>query len=395
MFSKHRPRRTMAALTIVIASVLAACSDGDEPEELLNSGESSSSSAAPPATSGTPMVTPAVCGASELEAMSLRQKLAQLLMVGVTGTSDALDVVQREQVGGIFIGSWTDLSILTDGGVGAVQDAADFPVMVSVDQEGGRVSRLSSLGIDGPSAREMAQTMTPAQVRELAASQGQQMSELGITVDYAPVVDVSAQSDNAVIGDRSFSDDPETVTVYAEAYARGLQDAGIMPVFKHFPGHGSGSGDSHTGTVATPPLAELQTSDLVPYRTLVTMPGVSVMMGHLIVPGLTGPDTPASISPEAISLLREGAGYDAPPFDGPIFTDDLSGMAAISAKYGIERATTLALSAGADIALWLSTDAVPAVLDTLTTAVNSGEFPADQVDGSVVRVLRAKGVLDC
>ncbi|HEY9315931.1 glycoside hydrolase family 3 N-terminal domain-containing protein [Williamsia sp.] len=399
MFAERRTRRVLAALTITVASVLAACSGGsDEPEVLLSTTVSGTLSPGSPAMSaqpsGTPMVTPAACGASELEAMPLRRKLAQLLVVGVTGTADALNVVQTEQVGGVFIGSWTDLSILSDGGVKSVQEAAQTPVMITVDQEGGRVSRLSSLGIDSPSARELAQTQTPEQVRELAKSQGLQMKELGVTVDYAPVADVSDEPADDVIGDRSFSNDPETVTAYAQAYAQGLKDAGIMPVFKHFPGHGHGSGDSHTGNVATPPLSEMQNSDLVPYRTLVG-PGVGVMVGHLEVPGLTEPDTPASISPAAMSLLRDGTGYGAPPFDGPIFTDDLSGMAAISARYGIEKAATLALSAGADLALWLSTDSVPAVLDTLTAAVEGGELPADQVDASVVRVLRAKGVLDC
>lgn len=326
--------------------------------------------------------------------MSLRRKLAQLLVVGVTGSADAADIVRTEQVGGVFVGSWTDLSMLSDGGVAAMQDAAKTPVMVTVDQEGGRVSRLSSLGIDSPSARELAQTDTPAQVRELAKSEGLKMKELGITVDFAPSADVSDEPADEVIGDRSFSDDPATVTEYANAYAHGLQDAGIMPVFKHFPGHGHGSGDSHTGTVATPPLEELQSNDLVPYRTLL-QPGVGAMVGHLIVPGLTGPDTPASISEPAMSLLRDGTGYGGKPFDGPIFTDDLSGMAAITAQYGIEQAVTLALTAGADLALWLSTDDVPAVLDSLTAAVQSGDLPAKQVDESVVRVLRAKGVLDC
>jgi beta-N-acetylhexosaminidase len=394
--SRATPRsgRTAVVLAVSVA-MIAACSDGDGGSEATSTSAyspPSSSSSAP--SSPAPSVTPAACGAPELAAMSPRRKLAQLLVVGVTGTSDALDVVRQEQIGGIFIGSWTDMGILSDGGVASVQDAAKTPVMVTVDQEGGRVSRLSGLGIDSPSARELAATMTTGQVRALAKTQGLQMKESGITVDYAPVADVSDESDNEVIGDRSFSDDPDTVTRYANAYAHGLQDAGIMPVFKHFPGHGHGSGDSHTGTVATPDLAELKQDDLVPYRTLI-QPGVGVMVGHLIVPGLTGPDTPASISGPAMSLLRNGTGYGGAPFDGPIFTDDLSGMAAISAKYGIEKAATLALTAGADIALWLSTDRVPAVLDTLTAAVREGTLPAQQVDESVVRVLRAKGVLDC
>ncbi|WP_437426393.1 glycoside hydrolase family 3 N-terminal domain-containing protein [Williamsia muralis] len=377
--------------------MLAACSSDDGGSGLSSStayAPSSSSVASSSSASAAPRVVPAACGARELAEMSPRRKLAQLLVVGVTGTEDAVDIVRREQIGGVFIGSWTDLGMLSDGGVASVQKAAETPVMVTVDQEGGRVSRLSGLGIDSPSARELAATMTVEQVRALAKEQGLQMKELGITVDYAPVADVSDESDDEVIGDRSFSDDPAEVTRYANAYAHGLQDAGIMPVFKHFPGHGHGSGDSHTGTVATPDLDELQNSDLVPYRTLI-QPGVAVMVGHLIVPGLTGPDTPASISEPAMSLLRDGTGYGGKPFDGPIFTDDLSGMAAISAKYGIEKAATLAISAGADIALWLSTDKVPAVLDALTAAMGSGTLPAQQVDESVVRVLRAKGELDC
>ncbi|WP_276067803.1 glycoside hydrolase family 3 N-terminal domain-containing protein, partial [Mycolicibacterium gadium] len=107
------------------------------------------------------------------------------------------------------------------------------------------------------------------QVYQLALDRGKKMRGLGITIDFAPVVDVTDAPDDTVIGDRSFSDDPAKVTEYAGAYARGLRDAGLLPVLKHFPGHGHGSGDSHTaGAVTTPPLDALMTDDLVPYRTL-------------------------------------------------------------------------------------------------------------------------------
>lgn len=206
---------------------------------------------------------------------------------------------------------------------------------------------------------------------------------------------MSDESDDEVIGDRSFSDDPAIVARYAGAFADGLRDAGIMPVFKHFPGHGHGSGDSHTGTVRTPPLSQLRADDLVPYRTLLPgrstpqVPSTGVMVGHLIVPGLTGDELPASISPAAMRLLRSGAGYGGRPFDGPIFTDDLSGMAAISAKYPITEAVVRAVSAGADMALWLSTDDVPEVLAALTTAVRSGRLAEDRIDRSAARVLHS------
>jgi beta-N-acetylhexosaminidase len=216
------------------------------------------------------------------------------------------------------------------------------------------------------------------------------MRELGITIDFAPVVDVTDAPDG-VIGDRSFSADPNTVTTYAGAYAQGLRDAGLLPVLKHFPGHGHGSGDSHKGGVATPPLSQLQTNDLVPYRTLLTQLPVAVMIGHLQVPGLTPDDLPASLSREAVQLLRDGTGYGAPPFNGPVFSDDLSSMAAISDRYGVSDAVLRTLQAGTDVALWVSTEEVPAVLDRLQKAVAAGELTTQRVDESLARVAAMKG----
>jgi beta-N-acetylhexosaminidase len=154
----------------------------------------------------------------------------------------------------------------------------------------------------------------------LAAERGRKMRGLGVTVDFAPVVDVTSAPDDTVIGDRSFGADPKTVTDYAGAYAQGLRDAGLLPVLKHFPGHGHASGDPHKGGVVTPPLSDLQNNDLVPYRTLVAADPVAVMVGHLQVPELTG-DDPATLSRAAVQLLRTGTGYNGPAFDGPIFSD--------------------------------------------------------------------------
>jgi beta-N-acetylhexosaminidase len=311
-------------------------------------------------------------------------------MVGVRNAADARAVVNTYHVGGIMIGSWTDLSMLTDGSLGEMADLGPLPLAVSVDEEGGRVSRLSTLIGPAPSARTLAQTQTPEQVYQLAFSRGQQMRGLGITIDFAPVVDVSDQADDTVIGDRSFSDDPATVTTYAGAFARGLRAAGVLPVLKHFPGHGQGSGDSHTaGVVSTPPLSDLMNRDLVPYVTLTTEAPVAVMIGHLEVPGLTG-NTPASLSPAAINLLRSG-GYGGPGFNGPVFSDDLSSMAAISSRYGVAEAVLRALQAGTDVALWVTTAEVPAVLDRLEKAVAAGELAMPAVEGSVLRMAGIKG----
>jgi beta-N-acetylhexosaminidase len=372
--------RTLAVLAAATALVAACGHDAARPPATTTSKVV----AAPPA--------PLVCADPTTlpGKLSIRDKLAQLLMVGVKNADDARAVVNGYHVGGIFIGSWTDMGIYQGPLAEIVGSAGPLPLAVSVDEEGGRVSRLKTLIGTAPSPRELAKTQTVEQVHDQAAQRGKKMHDLGITIDFAPVVDVSDEPDDAVIGDRSFSNDPATVTAYAGAYAQGLRDAGVLPVLKHFPGHGHGSGDSHKGGVVTPPLADLQTSDLMPYRTLITATPVAVMVGHLQVPGLTG-DDPASLSRPAVQLLRDGIGYGAPPFNGPVFSDDLSSMAAISDRFGVAEAVLKTLQAGTDVALWVTTDEVPAVLDRLEKAVSAGELALPAVDQSLVRVATMKG----
>ena len=331
---------------------------------------------------------PPACG-DVLAAMSTRDKLAQLLMVGVTGADDARAVVDNQHVGGIMIGSWTDLSMMGQPLADIAGSAGPLPLAVSVDEEGGRVSRLAKLIGAQPSPRVLAQTMTPDEVRGIAFQRGQAMRNLGVTIDFAPVVDVTEESDDEVIGDRSFGSDPAQVIAFAGAYAQGLRDAGVLPVLKHFPGHGHASGDSHEGGVVTPPLDELRTSDLIPYQTLTTEAPVAVMVGHMQVPGLTG-DVPASLSAAAYGLLRSG-GYGGPGFGGLVYSDDLSSMGAINQRYGVADAVLKALQAGADVALWVTTDEVPAVLDGLEKALAAGDLSQGRVDEAVLRVAGQKG----
>jgi beta-N-acetylhexosaminidase len=370
--------RILAVLAAVTALMTGCSHTSQKPASAP--GPSSPAKAVPPAK-------PA-CG--DPAAIPLRDKLAQLLMVGVRNGDDAKTVVTTYHVGGIFIGSWTDMSMLGPNLVKDLSVSTALPLAVSVDEEGGRVARLSKLIGPAPSARVLAQTHTPDEVYGMALDRGHKIHGLGITIDFAPDVDVTDAPDDTVIGDRSFSSDPAKVIAYAGAYARGLRDAGLLPVIKHFPGHGHGSGDSHTGGVSTPPLSQLQNDDLIPYRTLVTAAPIGVMVGHLEVPGLTG-DEPASVNRAAVQLLRTGTGYQAPAFDGPVFSDDLSSMLAIKDRYSVPDAVLRTLQAGTDVALWVTTDEVPAVLDRLEKAVAAGELTVAGVDASVQRIAKFKG----
>jgi len=326
--------------------------------------------------------------------LSPRQKLAQRLMVGVNGADPAATarLVHEMQIGGIFVGG-TATGLLTGQALRGVQAASRLPLAVAVDDEGGRVQRVDGLDGDLPSARTLASTVGTAEVQQIARNRGRVLAASGVTMNFAPDVDVSDQPNDAAIGDRSFSSDPDTVTGYAAAYAQGEHEAGIFTVLKHFPGHGRANGDSHRGRATTPPLDQLKASDLTPYAGLLRPGGpladpslTGVLVGHLDVPGLTA-DLPSSLTPATYQLLR-----DTYQFDGLTITDDLGAMKAVSAELALPDAVQRALAAGADVALWTSGDPVTPVLDGLERALASGALDPKANDTAVARALAAKGV---
>jgi beta-N-acetylhexosaminidase len=326
--------------------------------------------------------------------LSPRQKLAQRLMVGVAGTDpDATArLVHEMQIGGIFVNG-SAIELLSDEALRGVQAASRLPLAVAVDDEGGRVQRIDAIDGDLPSARTLAATLRPADVQRIARNRGSVLAASGITMNFAPDVDVSDQRAGAAIGDRSFSSDPDTVTAYAAAFAQGEHEAGIFTMLKHFPGHGHADGDSHRSRVTTPPLDQLRASDLTPYAGLLRPGGpladpasTGVLVGHLDVPGLTA-DLPSSLTPATYRLLR-----DTYHFDGLTITDDLGAMKAVSAELALPEAVARALAAGADMALWTSGDPVTPVLDGLDRALASGALDPKANDTAVERVLAAKGV---
>ncbi len=326
--------------------------------------------------------------------LTARQKLAQRLMVGVAGSAPATtaQLVESTQIGGIFV-SGNATALLSRQELRGVQAVSRLPLAVAVDDEGGRVQRVEALDGNLLSARALAATQNPAGVQQIARERGRALAARGITMNLAPDVDVSDQPNNAVIGDRSFSNDAATVTAYAAAYAQGEHEAGVFTVLKHFPGHGHADGDSHLAQVTTPPLDQLKTNDLVPYADLLKPGGpladttkTGVMVGHLDVPGLTD-GAPSSLTPATYKLLR-----DTYHFDGLAITDDLGAMKAITDVASLPEAVEAALGAGADMALWTSNDPVPPVLDDLEKALAAGNLDATANDTAVQRVLAAKGV---
>ncbi len=217
------------------------------------------------------------------------------------------------------------------------------------------------------------------------------MGDLGLDWNLAPVLDVTAAAPGSVIGDRSFGDDPATVSAYGWAFAEGLAAGGVLTTGKHFPGHGATAVDSHE----TLPVVKISVGALeehiLPYRD--ALPALdSVMMANVRFTALD-PDRPASLSPAAIGLLREELG-----FRGVVMTDALE-MDAITERWTVPHAAELAIEAGADMALLGSWTHLVPTTRRLVQSVRTGRLPATRLDQAAGRILAMKGYpkgqIDC
>lgn len=340
----------LACAASLVAGFMVAQSDTVDPvggqgiaqatAALPNTSGETTAATPVPAPAATTLAVPGTC--PDPRAWPTQQ-LAQLLVVPGFNADGGWPAWLSPGVGGVFLPTGS-------GGLNAGTFKTGLPStpqpFVSVDYEGGLVSDFANLLGPMPAPRDQVMTMSPEQVRALAAERAGAMQYYGINVDYAPVVDLDLGS--PIVGNRSYGSDPGTVVTYAGAFSDGLRDNGVLPVLKHFPGHGSASGDSHKSLVVTEPWEVLKNRDVLVYKELLARPGPwMVMMGHLVVPGLSfDAETPSSVDPAAYRALRETTG-----FTGPIITDDLAAMKAITDRLTVPQAVVSAVSGGADMAL--------------------------------------------
>ena len=264
-----------------------------------------------------------------------------------------------------------------------------MPAWVSVDQEGGRVARLkepftkwppmATLGRAGREAETLARRFAKALAEELLA--------VGITLDYAPVLDIHTNPKNPVIGDRALAERAEDVARLGRVIIRSLQDAGLAACGKHFPGHGDTSTDSHLELpVVEHPPDRLRAIEFEPFRAAIAEEVAFIMTAHVLVPSLDE-RKPATLSPHVVQkLLREEL-----KFDGVILSDDLE-MKAVSAHYDVPVAAVEAVAAGCDGVLVCqgNVDLQARTLEALVKAVESGAIPAKRHDAAAMRLKRAK-----
>jgi beta-N-acetylhexosaminidase len=331
-----------------------------------------------------------------VDTWSIDDRLEQLLIV--SGDFSNLAASQPEAAAGVgayvFFGQPAagSGSAITSGLaalVAAAKGARQVVPWMSTDEEGGTVARLSNVIGSLPTARQMAAMWTTAQVQAALATHGAAMRSLGMTMDLAPVLDTASPTNMiADENDRSFSEDGQVAAAYGLAFAQGLQSSAIVPVAKHFPGFGHASADTDLRPATDPPLAQLQTDDLIPFESAINAGLPVVMTTHASVPGLSG-TVPASLSPATYQYLRNNL-----HFTGVAMTDALWAGAISQAGYSVPAATLAALTAGADMAMVQASD-WQNTLRTLEWAVGNGALSLVAVDASVTRILAAKGLHLC
>jgi len=328
-----------------------------------------------------------------IASMSMEQLVGQLLVTGFEGVEAPQllnDHIRNHLVGGVILfrrnifdadqTQYLTRSLQeTAGG-----DGEELPMLIMIDQEGGRVTRFDFAG-RLPSAMALGAAGSRSYTYIAGQSCGKVLCALGINVNCAPVLDVLTNPKNTCIGTRSFGSRPERVAELGAQYINGLQSADVMAVAKHFPGLGAASFDTHLGPARIDKTVdELLECDLKPFEEAFRYGVAMVMATHAEYPKLPRDgELPASLSPYILTELLRGR----MDFRGPAITDDLS-MGAVAGRYGLAEAAVQAITAGADVLLFChNLDELEAVHSAIMSAIKRGELPSERVLEAAIRVL--------
>jgi beta-N-acetylhexosaminidase len=371
----------VALFLAVVLAALAGCAgaSGQGPDDKPETGN-------PPADeAGKTREKPA-----GVEQMSLDELVGQVFMISMGGTEPDYYVnkmIRERNIGGVLLfGHNMKSEAQTRTLTQSLQELStrtepSIPLFVAVDHEGGGISRAPWVAPQ-PAAAQVGARGDPGEARAVAEEMGRQLLRAGVNTDLAPVVDTGF---GTAIGERSFGEDPELVAEMGAAAVEGFEAAGVVSTAKHFPNHGPATSDPHKSQpVVNHDLATLRSYDLPPFEAAIAAGVPMVMVGHLVYPAID-PERPASLSPEAIGMLRGELG-----FDGVVVTDDLA-MTGATGGAPPARAAVEAVKAGADVLIISSlpqqqADAYDAVLE----AVESGEIPRERIEAAVERILMVK-----
>lgn len=406
----------LTMLVVILLLAVAGCRGGAEPDTGDNGQGASPSEEIQESQTPSPADedgTPAPSGSSDnkgeegnlpengtedavtelLNSMTVKEKIGQLVLVGIEGTimdDTSRRLLKDYHVGGIILfkdnieSAQQSVDLLNE--LKKANAANPVPLWLSIDEEGGRVTRFPDEYVKLPSSGKIGRSDDLTLTKQVGGLIAQKVSGVGINMVFAPVLDIDSNPNNPVIGDRSFGTTAETVSVQGIASMKGIQENGVVPVVKHFPGHGDTSVDSHLGLpVVDHDLKRLHELELVPFQQAIDEGADVVMVAHLLMKSID-PDTPSSYSKPVINdLLREEMG-----FKGVVITDDMT-MGAISGSTDVGEASVKSVVAGSNMILIGHEYALEeAVIQALTEAVDSGVIPEEMLNDRVRATLALK-----
>jgi len=323
---------------------------------------------------------------------ALRRLIGQLLIAGFNGHQvppELRSLVREFSLGGVilFARNVADPDQVAELSYEASRLATDLPLWVSIDQEGGRVARLKAPFTEWPPMITLGRSGDERLAERFARALASELKAVGVTLDYAPVLDVHTNPKNPVIGDRALAEAAADVARLGSVIVRTLQGEGIAACGKHFPGHGDTSTDSHheLPLVEHPP-ERLRETEFAPFKAAIEAGVATIMTAHVLVPSLDE-TRPATLSRRIVGdILRDELG-----FDGVILSDDLE-MKAVADEYPVPRAAVMAIEAGCDGVLICSGDhdTQVAALEELVHAVEDERLRLSRVEDALRRQQRAK-----
>ena len=325
--------------------------------------------------------------------LNVKEKIGQMLIIALHEkeiTKETINIIQKYKIGGVILyrRDYDNYSEMLEkiNKLKSINRENPIPLFISIDQEGGRVNRIPYEIKNIKSANKIANTQDIYIVKQSAKIISKILKSFGIGMNYAPVLDIKRFDEDHAIGDRCFGGNKEAVSKYGVEFMIEMSNQGVLPVVKHFPGHGSTTKDSHISLpVVTKSKQELETDDMVPFKEAIENGADGIMVGHILIKDIDK-KYPASLSKEIIhKYLIEKLKYK-----GLIITDDLK-MLAVRLRYSPSKAVELAIKAGNDMVMTgLGYKTIERIINNIVKKVQKGKISEVEINKSVDKIVKIK-----
>lgn len=329
----------------------------------------------------------------EIENLKIEQKIGQMFIIALEEkeiTQKTINIIQKYNIGGIILykknyDNYEEMIKLINK-LKEINKVNKIPLFISIDQEGGRVNRMPYDILNVKSANEFSKTGDIDIVKESAKVISKMLIKTGISLNYSPVLDIKNFDENHAIGDRCYGENKEDVSKYGIEFMKELSKGGVLPVIKHFPGHGATTKDSHAMLpVVKKSIEQLENEDIIPFKEAIHNGAEAIMVGHILLKEIDK-KYPASLSKK---ILQEYL-IEKLKFNGIIITDDLK-MLAIRLKYSLKKAVELAINSGDNmIMIGTKYKNIEKIIKTISIQTKKGKIDINKINESVEKIVAIK-----